>query len=108
MAAPAPTAVLNEIERRRGDVGYVKTADGQEVDFLVGFPAGRTELIQVCADPSNEKTRARELRALEAAVVEGHPKVEKRWLVLTRDQTLFLDHPGITAQPAYEWLLADL
>jgi predicted AAA+ superfamily ATPase len=101
------TAVLNEIERRRGDVGYVKTADGQEVDFLVRFPAGRTELIQVCADPSNEQTRVRELRALEAAVVEGRPKVEKKWLVLTRDQTSFLDHPGITAQPAYEWLLAD-
>ena len=99
------TAVLNEVERRRGEVGYVKTADGQEVDFLVRFPAGPAELIQVCADPSNEQTREREWRALEAAVVEGSPKAEKRWLVLTREQATSLSYPGITAQAAYEWML---
>jgi len=100
------TAVLNEIERRRGDVGYVKTADGQEVDFLVRFPAGRSELIQVCADPSGEQTRRRELHAL-AAAAEAHPGVRKSWLVLTRDQTLNFSHEDIAVQPAYEWLLTD-
>jgi hypothetical protein len=47
---------LIEIERRRADVGYVKTAEGYEVDFLVRYPAGGTELLQVCADTSNEGT----------------------------------------------------
>ena len=41
-------AVLNEIERRRAGVGYVKTDRGLEVDFLVRRPGEAPELIQVC------------------------------------------------------------
>ncbi|MFQ5741241.1 MAG: DUF4143 domain-containing protein [Acidobacteriota bacterium] len=44
------TAVLNEIERRRAEVGYVKTSEGFEVDFLVDYPSAISELIQVCAE----------------------------------------------------------
>jgi len=48
--------VLNQIERRRGEASYVKTAGGFEVDFLVRDLNGRRELIQVCADPSSPGT----------------------------------------------------
>ncbi len=100
------TAVQNELERRRADVGYVKTADGLEVDFLARYRAGPAELIQVCSDPSSSETRTRELRAFTAAATE-HAGARKRLLVLTRDQTKSLAEPGVEVQPAYEWLLAE-
>jgi predicted AAA+ superfamily ATPase len=98
------TAVLNELERRGAEVGYVKTGDGLEVDFLARYLAGGEELVQVCADPSDEATLARELRALAAAAKE-HPRAVRRLLVLDRDSIPRVDAPGIHAQPAYEWML---
>ena len=99
------TTVLNELERRGAEVGYVKTAEGLEVDFLARYPGGGEELVQVCADPSGEATLTRELRALAAAGKE-QPRAVRRLLVLDRDSTPRVDTPGIRAQPAYEWLLA--
>lgn len=101
------TAVLNEIERRHGDVGYVKTPDGREVDFLVRYPAGPAELIQVCADISDGNTRTRELRALETAPMAGlSSNARKRLLVTTLDQALSYPGGEIDILPAYEWLLS--
>ena len=54
------TVVLNELERRGAEVGYVKTGTGLEVDFLVRYPAAGEELIQVCADLSTSEARSRE------------------------------------------------
>lgn len=101
------TAVSIEIERRRADVGYVKTAEGYEVDFLVRYPAGGTELLQVCADTSDEETLKRELRALTAASAGAKRKTRARLLVLTREQALSLADTGVEALPAYEWLLSE-
>jgi predicted AAA+ superfamily ATPase len=99
------TAVLNELERRRAEVGYVKTAEGLEVDFLVRHLAGGEELMQACADPSAPETLARELRALTATAGE-HPRARRRLLVLDRDQALRVKAQGVLVQPAYEWMLA--
>lgn len=99
------TAVLNELERRKAEVGYVKTADGLEVDFLARHPAGGEELIQVCADLSSPETRARELRAL-AAAGEEHPHAARKLLLLDRDALARAAAPGIDVLPVYEWLLA--
>jgi hypothetical protein len=99
------TAVLNELERRGADVGYVKTADGLEVDFLARYPAAGEELIQVCADLSAPETLARELRALTAAAKE-QPRAALRLLVLDRDALTRVQAPTVEVQPAYEWLLA--
>lgn len=95
------TAVHVELERRGGEIGYVKTAEGFEVDFLVRHPARGQQLIQVAADVSDEKTLARELRALRAAGAE-HPHASEHLLVLDRDA---LARAGKGAQPAYEWML---
>jgi hypothetical protein len=100
------TVVLNELERRRAEVGYVKTGEGLEVDFLVRPLAGDEELVQVCADPSAAETLTRELRALTAATSE-HPRATRRLLVLDRDQALRVEAPGVLVQSAYEWLLAE-
>ena len=99
------TVVLNELERRGAEIGYVKTADGFEVDFLARHRAGGQELVQVCADPSAPKTLARELRALTEAA-KDHPRATRRLLVLDRDALARVSAPGIEVQPAYEWLLA--
>lgn len=101
------TAVLNELERRGADVGYVKTNEGLEVDFRVRHPAGDgEELMQVCAGLSDEATLARELRALAAAGTE-HPRAMRRLLVLDRDSVPRTGTPEVLVQPAYEWLLAE-
>ena len=98
------TAVRNELERRGAEVGYVKTAEGLEVDFLARLPASGEELVQVCADPSVEETLEREVRALREAAKE-HPRAARRLLVLDRDTMPRASTPGVQAQPAYEWLL---
>ena len=101
------TVVLNELERRGAEVGYVKTSDGLEVDFLARHLAAGEELIQVCADLSAPETLSRELRALMAAEKE-YPRAVRRLLVLDRDALARVSAPGVEAQPAYEWLLAPL
>jgi len=99
------TAVLIELERRGMAVTYVRTPEGHEVDFLARSPAGRSELIQVSADPTDAATSERELRALDEAG-RLFPKAARRLLTLTRD-TVPAVPPGIQAQAAYEWMLAD-
>jgi predicted AAA+ superfamily ATPase len=99
------TVVLNELERRGAEVGYVKTGDRLEVDFLARHRAAGEELVQVCADLSAPGTLSRELRALMAAEKE-HPRAVRRLLVLDRDALARVSAPGVEAQPAYEWLLA--
>ena len=100
------TAVFNELERRRAEVGYVKTAEGLEVDFLVRHRNGDQELIQVCASLKSPETVARELRALDAAAKE-HPRAQRRLLVLDRDTAGEIEAPGVEVLPAYEWKLTE-
>lgn len=101
------TAVLVELERRRFERAYVRTASGAEVDFLATPPAGRPLLIQVCADLSDAATRAREFRALTDAM-DGHGMLPG--LLLTATST-GLSHAraeaptGVSIQPAWEWML---
>ena len=101
------TAVLNELERRGAEVGYVRTREGLEVDFLARERASGEELIQVCADLSSPATRARELRAL-AAAAKDYPRATLRMLVLDRDAVARAATPEIEVLPAYEWLLGDI
>lgn len=96
-----------ELERRRCAITYVRTRRGYEVDFLVCTPGGGEELIQVSADPSNDETMQRELRALVDAA-EAHPQATKRMLVTTRDAVPVNVPDNVIAQPAYEWMLAGL
>ncbi|SRR6266545_492842 len=102
------TAVLNELERRKAEVGYVKTEEGFEVDFHVRYLTGAEELVQVCADPSAPAAMDRELRALTQAA-QTEPRAARRLLVLNRDQVIPLGTSAseVIVQPAYEWLLAE-
>jgi hypothetical protein len=99
------TVVFNELERRKAEVGYVKTRDGFEVDFLARFPESREELIQVCADLSEPETREREVRALLAAAAE-HPRASLHLISLQLEPALDLP-ANITMHTAATWLLAN-
>ncbi len=98
------TAVHNELARRKADIGYVRTAQGFEVDFLARHPGGGEELIQVCTELGKPETMARELRALEEAA-RLHPHALRRLLVLEHERTAAIKTPGVRVQPVYEWLL---
>lgn len=100
------SVVMNELERRGADIGYVKTANGLEVDFLARYPGDGEELLQVCADLSSDGTLAREVTALEEGA-RDHPRASRRLLVLDRDARAHAAESGAEAQPAYEWLLEE-
>lgn len=100
------TVVWNELDRRKAEVGYVKTAEGLEVDFHARFPAGGETLIQVCADPGEKTVLDRELRALGAAR-RDFPRAEQLLLVLSRDQASSVPTTDAHVLPAYEWLLEE-
>lgn len=99
------TVVLNELERRGAEAGYVKTGDGLEVDFLARHPVSGEELIQVCVGLSSPETLSREVRALLAAAGD-HPRAARRLLVLDRDALGQVHAPKIEVQTAYEWILS--
>lgn len=99
------TTVLVELERRRCEATYVRTADGHEVDFLAREAGGATHLIQVCADASDPATAERELRALEKAG-QGRSSARKWLLTLTRDSAPESHPADVTVCPVYQWMLA--
>lgn len=99
------TVVCGELERRKADLGYVKTEGGYEVDFLARYLAGGEELIQVCADLSSPETLERELRALAEAGKE-HPRAIRRLLVLDHDQAAAISAPDVRIEAVDAWLLA--
>ena len=100
------TAVLVELERRRYEVTYVRTAEGYEVDFLARAADGGTELIQVCADLSDPATAARECRAL-AAAGKRFPRARRRLLTLTQDGLPAAVPAGTDVRTVGEWLLEE-
>jgi len=100
------TVVLVELERRKAEVGYVKTVSGYEVDFHARFPDGNEELIQVCTDISSYETREREVRALREAL-EEYPRAHQRLLLLDHEQALHKELSEVTIQTVYEWLLTE-
>ena len=98
------TAVLVELERRGYDVGYVKTDEGWEVDFLATRPGQRSLLVQVCAAGNDAAVLEREVRALESAMRE-HPAAKP--LFVTMDPSVPGDAlpKGVEWVPASSWLL---
>lgn len=100
------TAVLNALARQRAEVGYVKTDEGFEVDFLARIPGEPERLIQVCADPTSPEVIERELRAL-ASAARTHPRAERVLIVLTREQATRLWGEGVRVYTAYEWFLEE-
>ena len=100
------TAVLNALASQRAEVGYVKTEEGFEVDFLARIPGEPERLIQVCADPTPEEVLERELRALDSAA-RAYPRAERILIVLTQDQAAQVGVRGVRVCTASKWLLGE-
>ena len=97
-------AVHGELRRRGAEIAYVKTADGLEVDFLSRGADGSQALIQVCADPDNSDTLAREVRAMEAAAKEH--RVARQLILTVSSRLPFPEVPDpIEILPAWQWML---
>lgn len=105
------TAVYVELRRRlgrsrEGAIAYYVTEGGHEVDFVVGDAeqGHATELIQVCADPSDRATMDRELRALDEAMRELHLGAAT---LVTLEAAGDIALPGGTVRmcPAWRWAL---
>jgi len=97
------TCVALELLRRGAEVSYVRTAEGYEVDFLARDIDGAEALIQVCAEPEEPATLARELRAIEAAAAE-HRRAAPH-LITLRPETVRDAPRGVSVHAAAVWLL---
>jgi hypothetical protein len=106
LGAALETAALVELERRGYEIGYVRTREGFEVDFLARSPEGDWLLLQVCADLSDAATWEREVRALLSAAAQ-YP--EALPLLISLDAIPPLpDLPApLRWQSAASWLLDD-
>jgi hypothetical protein len=98
--------VFLELRRKFQEIYYYKTTNNLEVDFL--FKSGKNDLklIQVADNLDNEKTRQRELNALEKAMDELKLKTA---LILTEDteEEIALKGKVLMVKPIYKWLLGD-
>lgn len=99
------TAVLLELLRRGCEVHYLKTKEGYEVDFLAVDMEGKMQLIQVCADLSDENTLSREIRSLITAK-ELYPHAKA---ILLHLNPVFAEPPNLPStidiQPALAWFI---
>lgn len=93
--------VFLELRRHTKDIYYYKGR--QEVDFYCRL-SDRPWLIQVSHDLREERTRARETKALTEAM---HSTGVKNGLILTNDtqETLDLGDRAISILPLWKWLL---
>ena len=100
------TVVLLELLRKGAEVGYLRTSNGHEVDFLARFPDGRRELIQVCTDLSEPATLQRELRALLEALQEPSSGGAQARVISLNNRPPRGEWPQPVAwSSAVEWLL---
>lgn len=103
--------VYLELRRRRGrlaeeTINYYRTASGYEVDFVLEpiLEGEGLELVQVCATLLSTETRAREIRALNEAMVETG--VRQATIITNAErESIATDAGAIRVVPAWEWTL---
>jgi len=96
--------IFMELSRRNAQVAYLMTPSGFEVDFLVEYPDGTRQAIQVAADVSDSITLNRECRALlEASCIA--PDADFLLINLSEETTIDMNGVSIRMIPAWKWLL---
>ncbi len=93
-----------ELKQRYKEIYYYKTKNNREVAFLVKEDKGNIILIQVTAGLLDQKTRHREVSALEQAMKELGVNSA---LILTEDseEIIKIKNILITVKPVYKWLI---
>lgn len=101
--------VFLELSRRQQsnpylEVYYWKDERHKEVDFVLKEKMAVSQLIQVCKELNNEKTRDREIKPLLKAMSEFNLK---QGLIITEDEKREEEIQGKTIifTPLWEWLL---
>lgn len=92
--------VFTSLRRTHRKIAYYRTRRGGEVDFIYREEDGAIRLVQVCDSMRDERTRARELHALEEAMEELDVE---RGIVVTRDEDESVDLPGGTVELKSIW-----
>jgi len=96
--------VFTGLRRAFPDIFYGKTKTGREVDFVVPVRAGPPMLVQSCESLSDQRTRKRELSALDDAMRDFGCKTGT---IVTRgeDERIETDSGAVRAVPAWKFLL---
>jgi len=96
--------VFIELKRRNKEVYYWKDKTGKEVDFIIKEGLKIKELIQVCWDVNNKKTKEREVKSLLEAMNEFKLK---QGIVITEDyeNEKKINGKTIIFIPLWKWLL---
>jgi len=100
-------AVFLELKRRlpkNMEINYWKNKQGSEVDFLIREGLNVKEIIQVCYDITDEKTKSREVKGILACSKELGLK---KGIIITRDFNDEQTSEGIKIKfiPLWKWLL---
>lgn len=96
------TMVFMHLSRGGYDAEYVNTKDGRETDFFTQHRiSGKTQLIQVCWEMSDEKTFERELQGLKSAMDEL--SLPTGTIVTWDDETTIENK--IKVIPIWKWLI---
>jgi predicted AAA+ superfamily ATPase len=96
--------VYLELRRRGYQVNYAVTSLGREIDFVARRRGVPDQLIQVCADLGDPKTRERELGALSEGLRE-RPGARGTVVSLHDEETLKVGRRTVRIVPAWRWLL---
>lgn len=94
--------VFLELKRRGNDVWFYKSQGNQEADFLVN--PTQPELIQVCYDLQNPKTRQREISSLTVCMQELNLE---HGIILTKNDEEVINSGNMVIDviPVWKWLL---
>ncbi|MCP2519183.1 DUF4143 domain-containing protein [SCandidatus Aminicenantes bacterium Aminicenantia_JdfR_composite] len=97
-------AVFMELLRRKEDIFYWKNERGEEVDFVILENFKPVELIQVCYNIEEEKTKKREIKALLKAMDKFKLK---KGLIITKDflSEEKINNKKVIYKPFWLWTL---
>jgi predicted AAA+ superfamily ATPase len=96
--------VFLNLRRQNLTIEYYRTAHNAEVDFITTSSDGQRMLYQVALNLNDQKTRSREIQALEQAMQEL--KLKKSILItLEHRETILIDSGTIEVLPVAEWTL---
>ncbi len=96
--------IFLELKRRALEIYYFSDKDGREADFVARKDNRITDVVQVCWSMDDEKTRAREIAGLDAALAALN---EKQGFILTdnEEEQIKIGRKVINIMPAFKWLL---
>lgn len=98
--------VFTHLRRKHESIFYYKTKNHKEVDFIVNSKSKGKILVQVCESLSNDKTRNREISALEEAMKELNIS---HGTIVTRNENEIYETGNKTIHivPAWRYLLEE-